>query len=47
MILAANTIDDVNLNENAKAHLANITTKIHSERKKRLEVEAELREVLA
>lgn len=46
MQLAANTIDDVPLGENAKANLGHIKEKIRSERKKRQEVERELREVL-
>lgn len=47
MTLAANTIDDVPLNANTLENLNQIKSKIRSERKKRQEVEKELREVMA
>lgn len=47
MILAANTIDDVPLGENARANLESIKEKIRSERKKREDVQRELRDVMA
>jgi hypothetical protein len=47
MVMAANTIDDVKLGENARANLEIIKMRIKEEKMKRQEVERELRQVLA
>jgi len=43
LVLAANTIDDIPISASAKENLETIKSKIRSERKKRQEVERELR----
>ena len=45
--MAANTIDDVKLGDKARKNLEEIKLKIKEEKKKRQEVERELREVMA